>query len=73
MQYNGQTYQAWGLGMHPLYSYRLRTGRWFTAADTAGGARTAPPVVLGPMNFEAIYVQRKQQEAAQAAAPAQSH
>jgi MacB-like periplasmic core domain len=34
--------------MHPLYSYRLSTGRWFTAADTAGGARTAPPVVLGP-------------------------
>jgi len=48
VQYNGQTYQAWGLGTHPLYSYRLRTGRWFTAADTAGGARTAPPVVLGP-------------------------
>ncbi len=48
VQYNGQTYQAWGLGMHPLYSYRLRIGRWFTAADTAGGARTAPPVVLGP-------------------------
>jgi putative ABC transport system permease protein len=48
VQYNGQTYQAWGLGLHPLYSYRLRTGRWFTAADTAGGARTAPPVVLGP-------------------------
>ena len=48
VQYNGQTYQAWGLGMHTLYSYRLRTGRWFTAADTAGGARTAPPVVLGP-------------------------
>ena len=48
VQDNGQTYQAWGLGMHPLYSYRLRTGRWFTAADTAGGARTAPPVVLGP-------------------------
>ena len=48
VQDNGQTYQAWGLGMHPLYSYRLRIGRWFTAADTAGGARTAPPVVLGP-------------------------
>ena len=48
VQYNGQTYQAWGLGMHPLYSYRLRTGRWFTAAESAGGARTAAPVVLGP-------------------------
>ena len=55
VQYNGQTYQAWGLGMHTLYSYRLRTGRWFTAADSrrgrphssAGGARprgrTTPP------------------------------
>jgi putative ABC transport system permease protein len=49
VQYNGQTYQAWGLGVHPLYSYRLSAGRWFTAADAAGGARTAsPPVVLGP-------------------------
>ena len=48
VQYNGQTYQAWGLGIHPLYSYRLSAGRWFTAADTAGGARTTPPVVLGP-------------------------
>ena len=48
VQYNGQTYQAWGLGTHTLYAYRLRTGRWFTAADTAGGARTDPPVVLGP-------------------------
>ena len=26
-----------------------------------------PPVVLGPMNFEALYMQRKQQEAAQTA------
>jgi putative ABC transport system permease protein len=48
VQYNGQTYQAWGLGTHPLYSYRLRTGRWFTTADAAGSAGTAPPVVLGP-------------------------
>jgi putative ABC transport system permease protein len=32
VQYNGQAYAAWGLGLHPLYSYRLRAGRWFTAA-----------------------------------------
>ena len=49
VQYNGQTYVAWGLGAHPRYSYRLNAGRWFTTADTAAGARTAiPPVVLGP-------------------------
>ena len=49
VQYNGQTYTAWGLGAHPLYSYRLSAGRWFTTADTAADARTAiPPVVLGP-------------------------
>ena len=40
---------AWGLGTHPLYSYRLTAGHWFTTADTAADARTAiPPVVLGP-------------------------
>jgi putative ABC transport system permease protein len=49
VQYNGQTYTAWGLGPHPLYSYRLSAGRWFSAADTAVGARPAvTPVVLGP-------------------------
>ncbi len=49
VQYNGQTYVAWGLGAHPLYSYRLSAGRWFTTADTAADARTAiTPVVLGP-------------------------
>jgi putative ABC transport system permease protein len=48
-QYAGQTYVAWGLGAHPLYSYRLSAGRWFTSADVAPGARPAvPPVVLGP-------------------------
>src|ERR1700733_15194763 len=48
-QYAGQTYVAWGLGAHPLYSYRLSAGHWFTAADVAPGARPAiPPVVLGP-------------------------
>jgi len=49
VQYNGQTYTAWGLGTHPFYDYRLSAGRWFTAADTAADARpTVPPVVLGP-------------------------
>ncbi len=50
VQYNGQTYLAWGLGAHPLYSYRLSAGRWFTAADTSAGAarQATPPVVLGP-------------------------
>jgi putative ABC transport system permease protein len=49
VQYNGQAYVAWGLGAHPLYSYRLSAGHWFTTADTAADARTAiPPVVLGP-------------------------
>jgi len=49
VQYNGQTYVAWGLGTRPLYDYRLSAGRWFNAADTAAGARPAvPPVVLGP-------------------------
>jgi putative ABC transport system permease protein len=49
VQYNGQTYVAWGLGTHPRYAYRLSAGRWFTAADTAADTRPAvPPVVLGP-------------------------
>jgi putative ABC transport system permease protein len=49
VQYNGQTYVAWGLGTRPFYRYRLSAGHWFTAADTATGARPAvPPVVLGP-------------------------
>jgi putative ABC transport system permease protein len=45
VQDNGQTYQALGLGAHPLYSYRLTAGRWFTAADAPAAI---PPVVLGP-------------------------
>jgi putative ABC transport system permease protein len=49
VQYNGQTYVGWGLGIHPLYAYRLSAGHWFTAADyTAAGQRAIPPVVLGP-------------------------
>jgi putative ABC transport system permease protein len=45
VQYNGQTYVAWGLGSHPFYDYRLSAGRWFTAADARP---TIPQVVLGP-------------------------
>ena len=49
VQYDGQTYVAWGLGTHPLYAYRLSAGHWFTSADTVADTRTAiPPVVLGP-------------------------
>jgi len=57
VQYNGQTYVAWGLGTRPLYHYRLSAGRWFTTADTttdtttgpaAGAGAAVPPVVLGP-------------------------
>jgi putative ABC transport system permease protein len=48
VQYNGQTYLAWGLGIHPLYAYRLSAGHWFTAADyAAAGQHAIPPVVLG--------------------------
>ncbi|MGD0702689.1 MAG: FtsX-like permease family protein [Trebonia sp.] len=50
VQYNGQAYAAWGLGPHPLYSYRLSAGRWFTAADSVAGT---PPVVLGPVVADA--------------------
>jgi len=50
VQYNGQAYAAWGLGPHPLYSYRLSAGRWFTAADTAA---VTSPVVLGPVVADA--------------------
>jgi putative ABC transport system permease protein len=41
--YDGQTYAAWGLGSHPLYSYRLSAGHWFSAADDRAD------VVLGPV------------------------
>jgi putative ABC transport system permease protein len=49
VKYHGQVYAAWGLGPHPLYSYRLSAGHWFTPADlTAAGQTATPPVVLGP-------------------------
>jgi putative ABC transport system permease protein len=50
VQYASQRYQAFGLDSHPLYSYDLSAGRWFTAAQTAASAASVavPPVVLGP-------------------------
>jgi putative ABC transport system permease protein len=38
----GQQYSAYGLGPSTLYRYKLSSGRWFTAADTA----TSPAVVV---------------------------
>jgi putative ABC transport system permease protein len=50
VQYSGQYYAADGLGSHPLYSYQLSAGHWFTAAQTAAGAASVAvsPVILGP-------------------------
>jgi len=54
-QYAGQTYVAWGLDAHPLYSYRLSAGHWFTAAEAEPGSRpVVPPVVLGPNVARAV-------------------
>jgi putative ABC transport system permease protein len=45
VEIRGQQYIAYGFGPSTLYRYKLTSGRWFTAADTA----TAPAVVvLGP-------------------------
>jgi putative ABC transport system permease protein len=50
VQYGSQYYGADGMDSHPLYSYDLSAGRWFTAAQTAASAAdvAVPPVVLGP-------------------------
>jgi putative ABC transport system permease protein len=50
VQYGSQYYAAYGLDSHPLYSYRLSAGHWFTAAQTTASAAgvAVPPVVLGP-------------------------
>jgi putative ABC transport system permease protein len=45
VEYQGTSYAALGLGVDPLYQYRLSAGRWFTAADASAAV---PPVVLGP-------------------------
>lgn len=56
VQYNGQTYIAWGLGTRPLYSYRLSAGHWFTAADNSARISAAStPVVLGPAAAQATH------------------
>ena len=45
VEVHGQQYMAYGLGPSTLYRYKLSSGRWLTAADTA----TSPAVaVLGP-------------------------
>lgn len=51
VQYGSQYYAADGLDSHPLYSYHLSSGHWFTAAQTAVSAAdvAVPPVVLGPV------------------------
>ncbi len=51
VQYGSQYYAADGLDSHPLYSYHLSAGHWFTSAQTAASAAGAavPPVVLGPI------------------------
>jgi len=45
VQLQGQQYAVFGLGPSTDYGYKLTSGRWFTAADTA---TSAPVVVLGP-------------------------
>jgi putative ABC transport system permease protein len=51
VRYGSQYYAADGLDSHPLYSYQLSAGHWFTAAQTAASAAdvAVPPVVLGPV------------------------
>jgi len=51
VNYGSQSYAADGLGSHPLYSYQLSAGHWFTPAQTANNAAdvAVPPVVLGPV------------------------
>jgi putative ABC transport system permease protein len=45
VQYQGDNWAAIGLGTDPVYQYRLRAGRWFTATDLSAAT---PAVVLGP-------------------------
>jgi putative ABC transport system permease protein len=51
VQLQGQQYPVFGLSPNTDYGYKLTSGRWFTAADTA----TSPPVVvLGPEVARAV-------------------
>jgi putative ABC transport system permease protein len=52
VQLQGQQYSAYGLGPSTLYRYKLSSGRWFTAADTATSASV---VVLGPAIARAVH------------------
>jgi putative ABC transport system permease protein len=45
VEVHGQQYITYGLGPSTLYRYKLSSGRWFTAADTAASPYV---VVLGP-------------------------
>jgi putative ABC transport system permease protein len=51
VQLQGQQHSVFGLGPSTLYGYKLTSGRWFTAADTA---TSAPVVVLGPEVARAV-------------------
>jgi putative ABC transport system permease protein len=51
VQLQGEQYSVFGLDPSTLYGYKLTSGRWFTAADTA---TSAPVVVLGPEVARAV-------------------
>ena len=51
IQLQGQQYPVFGLQPSTAYGYKLTSGRWFTAADTAA---SAPVVVLGPEVARAV-------------------
>jgi putative ABC transport system permease protein len=51
VQLRGQQYSVFGLDPSTAYGYKLTSGRWFTAADTA---TSAPVVVLGPAVARAV-------------------
>jgi putative ABC transport system permease protein len=60
VRYRGQVYSAQGLGTHPLFTYRLSAGRWFTSADltrdlSRAGQEGVAPVVLGPVVAQAAH------------------
>jgi putative ABC transport system permease protein len=52
VELQGQQYSAYGLGPSTLYRYKLSSGHWFTAADTA---TSAPVAVLGPAVARAVH------------------
>jgi len=52
VELQGQQYSAYGLGPSTLYRYKLSSGRWFTAADTAASPAV---IVLGPAVAQAVH------------------